>query len=412
MSSTEDRGLSGERLIAEFFDSEFSSIFSFPNPNSKLSRTKTRIEIADVLVWMNRVALLIQVKTRDESQGTIPTEDWARLRITEACEQLIESYVHIRNGEKINLSNKYYHTALDNVNLTVIGIIVLVHKESVELRPSDHKSDIYDQEIPIHVFSWSDLTGMTGEIDTVPDLCYYLTDRQKFLKLQDIPIGRELDALALYKLGENTFPESPVDFGQLDYWQEYQSKMFKQIEQRKAHNALGDIVDFISASFTDMRKLHDGLPIGLYFAWELASLTRRERAYLGQKLDGVQGWFENDNRSRRFAWHNPHTGNCIVFYFLRGSEDEVKENTDRQVTLKLIQLVEDEGFTWTVYGLGYEISLIIPVRMLGLKYAGFITADWIRGKYGPQDVEIARRMWGRGLQEIRIEEFPEANGST
>ena len=72
----ENKGTWGERLIENFFDSNYSSIFSFPNP-----KTKDNAQVTDVLIWLNRVILLIEVKTRDEAESTTSIGSWARNRI-------------------------------------------------------------------------------------------------------------------------------------------------------------------------------------------------------------------------------------------------------------------------------------------------------------------------------------------
>ena len=77
----------------------------------------------------------------------------------------------------------------------MVGIIVLIHDGDIALLPSQTTKEIYNQEIPIHVFSGNALFEMTEEIDTVPDFCYYLKDRFEYLKVSDIPLNKELETL-------------------------------------------------------------------------------------------------------------------------------------------------------------------------------------------------------------------------
>ena len=88
-------------------------------------------------------------------------------------------------------------------------MVVLVSEEKPTIRPSDVVSDIYQQDSPIHVFTWNDLLQMTAEIDSVPDLTYYLQDRLALVLTGfDIPLSRGMHALACYKLHHKSFPNT------------------------------------------------------------------------------------------------------------------------------------------------------------------------------------------------------------
>ena len=76
ITKNEDIGSYGEKLVENFFDSKFSTSFSFPNP-----KTKDNAQITDVLIWMNRVVLLIEVKTRNQCEGTASiAKKWGRTK--------------------------------------------------------------------------------------------------------------------------------------------------------------------------------------------------------------------------------------------------------------------------------------------------------------------------------------------
>jgi hypothetical protein len=401
--STVDKGTWGEQLIASFFDSHFSRHFSFPNP-----KTKSNAQVADVLVWMNRLAILIEVKTRDE--GTASIDDWARSRVQEATKQITTNYKRIKAGEIINLHNQYYHTTLDCIGVTsIIGLVVLVHDEKSNFLPSNAVLDIYNGELPIHVISWNDLQQMTTEIDTVADFQYYLNDRFQYIKTADIPLDIELNVLGYYKIHSNKFPESATDFSAVSYWDIYRSTMSESISKRDSHNQLSSWIDKLEAAFSKPRRLFSGFPLGLYFSWELGGISRRERAYLGQKLDSVQDWFEQGHSSRRFAWLNGSTGNWFVFYFSKSEPSVIHDELFRLVQLKLIKEVNDAAFNYGAYGFGFQVSAKYPPQFLGLASAIIIGAEEVKGKYSKSDLEEAHRNFGpKGFQQkVRIEEFPE-----
>lgn len=393
-----NKGIIGEKIVKDFFDKNFSSIFSFPNP-----KTSTNAEIADVLIWMNKIALLIEVKTRDYRTSSI--EKWAYSKIGEGTQQIIKNYNKIINNERIILNNSYYNTDLDPDDLTIYGLIILVHDEECHIYPSKFETSLYKNDIPIHVFSWNDLEKMTDEIDTVPDFAYYLGDRYKYLKQNDIPIGTELNVLGYYKSNNLKFPSERLDFKKIDFWTKYKSEFCDKIDRRDELNKSSVWIDKIENVFKDQRKLFHGIPVGLYFAWELGALMRRIRAIIGDTFNSVEKHFQEDNRSQKSAFYNPSTSNWIVFYFSKSNQEQIYNELNRLVELKLIQSIDDDNFQQEVYGLGFGVSKTHPIRLLGLNSAIVIGADEFEGKYSANDLKEAKSIWGHGKPQ-KIEEFP------
>lgn len=400
LNESKNIGSFGEKLVENFFDSKLSKIFSFPNP-----KTKDNAQITDVLIWMNRVILLIEVKTRDESEGSAPIDSWARSRIEKAIDQLEKGYNRIKSKEIIFLTNSLYQTQLEYEGISqIIGLIVLVHDEECNICPSRYANDIYKKELPIHVISWNDLEKIIQEIDTVPDFIYYLNDRFDYLRINDLPLNSELNILGVYKNNTNKIPSKTFDFLKYNYWNEYQNAKADEIKLREEHNKHSVWINKIENVFTDKRKLFDGIPLGLYFAWELGSLSRRERAMFGEKLDSVQEWFESGKSSRQFAYQHGATKNWLLFYFSKTEQRKQAVDLERLVRFKLIQLIYDEKFEFGVYGFGFLVSKIYPVQLLGLGSAIFMSPDAIHN-FTQNEVEIAHRMWGQ-KKEFKIEEFP------
>lgn len=393
-------GKIGEQIIENFFDHHYSRIFSFPNP-----KTKSNAQVADILVWLNRIVFLIEVKSRDTS--AIPIDEWAQDRITKSVnDQIIKNYNRIKSQEEIFLNNAYYHTKLDCEGITsIIGIVVLVHDEDCSLEPSTALSDIYTKDLPIHVFSWNILKQITKEIDTVIDFYYYLKDRFKLLKNTDIRLNCEFNVLGYYKMNNNKFPSDKVDFSKVLFWQDYKTGMAEQILKRDIHNKYSIWIDKIENVFSDQRKLFHDIPVGLYFAWECGVMSRRERAMGGEKLNTVQHWFESGKSSRQFAYRNSASGNWMIFYFSKTPPQMQQKELQRLVRLKLIQLIHDKSFNFCVYGLGFQVSISHPPKLLCLANAIVLGADVVAGKYTQEEVNEAKKIWGDG-EAYKISEFP------
>lgn len=289
-----DKGSIVEELIFEFFDSNFSRFLSFPNPKTQ----KTKAEVSDVILWLNRNLFLIEIKARNKGESSI--ESWVKRRINKGVDQIVNNFMRVENHESIKLNNQHFQTFLDTEGLNrKIGLIILFYNEDCSILPSSVVPDIYQKKIPIHVLAWKDLKKMTGEIDTIPDLIYYLCDRYDYLRKtkSDIPLGAELDVLGCYKYYSNKFPDSPVDFQMFKFWELYTTLMKSKIANRAEHNQSSAFIDNLVNSISkipNIRKTKGGtLPIGIFFIWELSMLSRRERAYWGGHLEGVPEYFLN-----------------------------------------------------------------------------------------------------------------------
>lgn len=403
MDDEKDAGELGERLVHQFFDSNLSKFYSFPH-----ARNKQKAQVADLVVWLNRWLFLIEVKARDE--GTSTLETWATWRIQQAVEQICRNHQRCEQKEEIFLYNDYFHVKLNHDGLSRhIGLVILAYDGVCNLSPTKAVPDIYERSLPIHVLSWQDLVSLRTEIDTGPDLFYYLQDRFEYVQNHDIPLGAEQEVIGYYKLHINSFPSEATDFGASAFWREYQEIMWDAIRQRELHNEYALFVDALEASFSDGRKLYDGLPVGLYFAWELGSLTRRARAYYGEKLSSVKQWFIDGKNTRQFAYQNPATANHHVFYFANSDERAIQERLLRLVELKLIKHVHIDDFQYAAYGFGFRVSKTLPIRMLGLASTIFVGSDEVRG-YSQNDLDEAMRVWGKQKHTsiTQVLEFPES----
>lgn len=401
-----DVGDYGERLVQNFFDSNISKFYTFPN-----AKSKDKAEFADVVVWSNRQLFVVEVKSRDSKEGTASLESWAAHRISQAVSQIDSAVERCERGETINLHNDFFHVELDHDGVTNrVGIVILAFDGFCDLLPTDAVADLYDRPFPIHVLTWDDLQALSAEIDTVPDLFYYLQDRFSFAKSHDIPLGVEEQVIGYYKLHENEFPRDAVDFRSESFWQEYKTSRAADIQRRAQHGEYSNIIDSLESAFSDQRKQFSELPIGLYFSWEIGSQTRRARAYVGEKLHRVRRDFEDGKHSRQFSICNLASGNWHVYYFSKDSRRNIGERLLRLVELKLIKEVHINAFEFGVYGFGFRVSSTLPFRLIDLPAAVVIGADEASG-YTESDLREAFEVWGtqKYTSAIQIQEFPDSD---
>ena len=393
-----------EKLVSHFFDSKISKFYTFK------ARSKDKAEIADAVVWHNRELFLIEVKSRDPQKATAPIESWATGKIEEAVTQVRRNFDRCIARETIYLHNEYFHVELDYEGLTYYtGLVILCFDGACNLCPTDSIPDIYTGPLRFHVLTWNDLCSLSSEVDTVPDLFYYLQDRYQYVRKHDIPLGVEKEVIGCYKLHENTFPSDEINFAASSLWTEYQETMAAAINRRDTHNDYSLIVDELEACLADARKLFSGLPIGLYYVWEIGSQTRRQRAYLGKTRHRVRQDFEKGRRSRQFCIFNQSSHNWHVYYFFNDVGKSIGSRLRRIVRLKLIKEVHISKFEYGVYGFAFRVSSTIPLRLLGLAEATVMGACEANG-YSDTDLDEALRVWGsqKYTSMVQIREFPES----
>lgn len=394
------KGELGELIISNFVDNQFSKIFSFSSP-----KTKDNAEIADVLIWLNRTVFLIEVKTRNTDEGTAPIESWAYSQIKKAQEQIEKNIKRIQSQEDVFLHNDYYHSKLDCDGICkIIGIIVLVHDGSCKVTPSKYQKNIYSGKAPIHVISWSDLQNISKEIETTADLLYYFQDREEYLKIQDICLGEELNAIGYYKSHDNKFPKTETDFSSAEYFNDYQILMKSKIDARNNHNKNSVWIKKIEDLFTNQRKLMTSIPIGLLFAWELGILSQRERAYYGEKINAVQHWFNDGKSERYFSYQSQNTQNWLLFHFTTLEDKDAFQRLEELTKLKLINEIEGSAFEFGIYSICFHVSKKHPHR-LEVVGGAVMSIDAVQEKYSDEDIALASKLFGKTSQ-IKIDEFP------
>ena len=401
-------GLKMEEVISNFFDSKFSFPLSFKNPKAKDSKA----EVSDIILWLNRKLFLIEIKTKEDSKSTI--ELWIKRRLEKAIDQIVTNYNRIMKHEKIVLHNDYFNTFLDTIEIKqIIGLIILVYDENCDLLPSNLVPHIYKQELQIHALSWNDLKNMTDEIDTIPDLIYYLNDRNIYLNKtgSDLPLGKELNLLGLYKLNNNNIPERN-DLYKADYWIQYTNTKKDSISKRSNHNKYSIMIDKLLEGIlgtTNLRRLNGNyLPIGLYYIWELSQLSRRERSLWGEHaLNALEKFYYDKNRiEKHFAMQSESTQNWFVFYFSKEDPNTTEKKLEELIKLKLIVAIEEDFFEFACFGVGYCIS---PTQKSFQEIFYIVRGvDSIKNNYTKSDIELARKKFqsSKNIKSIKIEEFP------
>ena len=318
-----------EELFARLCTSKYFGGFVYQNPKFTQG---SEAEAGDVVVWVRDWLVIFEVIWRNPATGP-KTKRFVK-RFGEKRDQLLTDFDIYANPEiAISMRNEdgeateYDHDQFNErttrgvVLVDAPGIVGRLHYDTVRLTA--------EAPHPIAVMTRSDFETLLSEADTVADLGLYLGDRHRFLKetfYEDpgpfLQLGDQLEQelVGHYKLFDNTFNmASWRESADKRFWHRYQVERSADIARRDRENKASEILDgLISAIRTHNRP--DSLTIQP--AWELAMLTRRERAALNAAIQNKYDRLMATGRDQKFAVTNFHTGCWDVFYLYQGIDRE------------------------------------------------------------------------------------------
>lgn len=359
-------GLKAERLFAELCTHQFLQGFVFHSPRFY---EPTEKEAGDVVLWVRRQVIVVELLAREAEAGA-STKQYVK-RIGEKRKQLFNDYqaftdpdvdVHLVNeqGEKV------YFDTRDLGKVGFSGIILLDCDDPLEKPHFATLAKSLSLPFPVAVMTRRDFLDLMSEIDTIPDLTYYLADRATFMRevypqhpqpFLDLSNRLERNLIAFYKLHENSFPIPEWEPAEtFKYHQRYHTSLRERIAARDAENLTSRLIDSLIDVLRSHNKPEDST---LLHSWELATLTRRQRVAISTKVADAIERMHAGNPSRHFAFFNQATGCWLVFYFQYGDERSAfRERTVRLTRQKLFVEVRQNGFEYSVFGYGFRKSRI------------------------------------------------------
>lgn len=392
-----DVGKIGELIIQNFVDTNFTDILSFPNPKNKKNE-----EICDILIWQNFTVYLCEIKTR---KTRIADYGWIKDKISQSVEQLTSSYKKIMDEDEIFLVNSKYNIPFDCKNIhEVIGIIILVYDNEIDIKPSDVSPEIYKKEFPIHTFSSNMFFRLKDEIKSLMDLHYYLEDRFNFLKTFDISLINEINALGYYKENEYKFPTEDIDFK--NHWEHYKQHKAFEIYNRDLKSKYIHWIDTMEKQLQNSlnkgdQKRYDNIPLGLFFCWELSTFDFSMRISIGKKFSDLNDWFNKGNTSRKFALQNPITGNILLFYISVSKEDKIYNELIQITRLKYIQAKTDDNFSQGVYATAFNYNT--ETKKISMEMF-LVMGDAELGEISDYEKIESKKIWGN-RSKIELSEY-------
>ncbi len=359
-------GVKAEKLFVDLCNRSYLKGFVFHSPRYY---DPTEKEAGDVVLWVRRRAVVFEVVRRSsDANGT--TKQFVK-RIGEKRDQLFRDF-RVFNDPQIDITmqNELGEVvAFDKPDVLPVNLFgVVIVDCDAELEPIHHGTirKTLDGPLPVAVMTRRDFMDIVAEVDTIPDLVYYLSDRFRFLKeafghspspFLNLNNQTEKNLIAHYKMNRYSFSEDWSEQNAHGFAQVFETEWKDKREARDRENAdsfvIDQIVEFIRSA---NRAEHPTL----YHSWELASLSRRERASsVSAKIRDAFHQLCEEKPKRYFAFFNPTTGCWLVFLFRYGGDREAfADEIAALARQKAIVEAESTGFAYSVFGFGFRKSQI------------------------------------------------------
>ena len=405
-------GHRAERLFVELCGRHFLQGFVFHSPRYY---APTECEAGDVVLWVRRQIIVVEVVAR-EADASADTRQFVK-RIGEKRRQLLADYAaYMDPGIDIELVNEQGQavpfTLTDREHVRFAGIVLLDADGSLHPAHAGTLAATLDAPFPLAVMTRQDFLDLTDEVDTVPDLSYYLADRAAFLRevapadpgpFLRLGRGLERNLVAFYKTHDNRFLTDEWEpNGALAYDDRYRSERRDDIAARDEENADSYLIDELADVLrgaetpTDRTLLH---------ATELSAFTRRERAAYSDKLARAFDGMTAGRPHRHFAVGSIATGCWSVFYFHHGDDSAAFRRRAYELTRhKLFVEKARRGFEYSVFGYAFRKSPIVTQSTFDEVVLSIEDADDY-GTIAEADLQLALNDFGERA-EVRIDEFP------
>lgn len=376
----------------------------------------TEKEAGDVNLWVRDWLVIFEVVWRNRGAGP-ETKSFIK-RIGEKRDQLLRDFevyanpnsdIFLRNehGEVSRYDQRYFNED------TTRGVIIIdaevlqgkLHFDTLRLTLESHH--------PIAIIKRSDFARVLVEVNTVPDLGFYLGDRHRFLR-EVYPsdsdcflrLGNQMEQelIGLYKLGENSFSlERWNSSSDKRFWHRYQVERASDISRRDAENAESDFLDIVAARIRDS---HGRGGFTIQHAWELALRTRRERAWISAKIQKKIDGLAKTGRDQKFAVEHHGTGCWDVFYFHHGIDSEhFRKEAQRMANLKMWVERAEQNFEHSVFCFAFRSSPITN-RLTEVILTVSDASDW--PNISTSMLREAHQYFRGRTETDAIKEFPNA----
>ncbi len=398
-----------EEIFARLCSNKYFAGFVYQNPKFTLD---SECEAGDVVLWVRDSLIIFEVIWRNPKYGP-ETKSFIK-DIGKKRDQLLRDFgtyadpntlisMQSEHGERTWYDYEQFNE--DKTKGVVIvdapGPIGKLHYETVRLT--------VEASLPIAVMTRDDFETLLVEADTVSDLGVYLGDRHKFLqtvfKEDPVPflqLGAKLEQelVGLYKLGDNSFDLNAWRASKdKQFWHRYQIARAAEINRRDDENATSESLDFL---IREIRSQNGPESPTNQHAWEMALLTRRERAAFVSVIIRKHEKLVQTGKDQKFAFLNQHTGCWDVFYFHSGVDSQFfREEAQRLSDRKLWIELSLNNFEYSVF------CFALRYTALGLREVVLRVSDAHRWpRISATQLQEAQKFFGGTTHQNPIVEFP------
>lgn len=400
-----------EELLAQLCSDIYYGGFIYQNPKYVEGNEK---EAGDVVLWVRDWLVIFEIVWR----ATSATSDYKSFikRIGEKRDQLLGDFRVYADGDfNIHMTNEAGEATLydqDYYNEDTTRGVVLIDAPSIQGKLHFETLRLtLEAPHPIAIITRNDFAAILSEVDTPADLGFYLGDRHRFLRETHpndptpfLQLGNQLEQelMGLYKLGENSFD---VDRWNATtnkrFWHRYRIERCEDIARRDRENENSRLVDFLAS---EIRKSNRTAGFTLQHAWELALTTRRERAFLSEKILSKVDVLLESGRDQKFATYNSGTGCWDVFYFHHGLDGEYfKEEAQQMADRKLWVERTQSDFKESVFCFALRSS---PLKEGIAEVVLKVSDAWKCPNISPSMLSEALQFFGGQTETRPIKEFP------
>lgn len=352
-----------EEIFARLCSNKYFGGFVYQNPKFT---DPTEREAGDVIIWVRDWLIIFELIWRNPRSG--PNKSFLK-DIGKKRDQLLADFKTYANpdilismqsedGEDAHYDHEQFNekTTRGVVLVDARGPVGKLHYDTVRLTA--------EAPHPIAVMTVVDFESLLLEADTVSDLGLYLGDRYRFLLrvFPEVPtpflkLGTTLERelIGLYKLYDNSFNVAAwKESKDKSFWYRYQIQRAVEIERRDNENAISAPLDYLISEIRRQNGPHS--PTNQH-AWELALLTRRERAWVAARIQRKHERLLETGDDQKFAFKNMHTGCWDVFYFNYGIDVEFfRAEAQRMVNRKMWVERGLSDFEYSVFGYAMRYS--------------------------------------------------------
>lgn len=336
-----------EKLVYEFCNSTFLSLWSFPNPLGKKDK-----ELCDVLVVCEPNIIIFSVKDikiRDSGNPKLDSKRWIVRAIKSSVKQIYGAERFIENATQIKLKGQKTIIDLPNDKEWQIHRVAVAYGrgEKFPLQYGDFGNGF------VHVFDERAIEIVLRELDTITDFINYLDTKENFIRSGKFPYSyNEEDMLGYFISNNFSFPEeadvvifeSDIYAGLLND-EKYQEILSELKISYVWDNLIEKLIEDYEKKLLINTVSRNELELTIR---QMAREDRNKRKFLSEKFLEFVGYFEEPKATSRLI----KSTDDVIYVFLLG---DYKDRESRMRELQLRCFVARSKFDCTkIIGLATE----------------------------------------------------------